>query len=604
MKQKKIGNLINFVLKNSNLRMITTGAIQFIVGIMLINCVVYSSIWKIWLEPYFEGKVSGSFLWYYLYPLSIETVLLSFVILWFWVGHKTQNTDFPESHFYVIIGSLLFTTEFSVMVYFYRSFSYAPLYFATGLLVIPLYKSRKWAIYICSFTFIEAVIVLSNLFEIDTYRIDHMPLGADIVFSTLLVLLVSIFAVSIFFINRRANDSLIRMEGKEKAKSELLASMSHEIRTPINAILGMNEMISRVNENAEITEYSANIQSSGNALLSLINDVLDYSKMETGKIPLNETEYLLSDLIKDSYLVVIQRAESKGLSLILDVDSNLPSKFSGDEGRIRQILINLLTNAVKYTEKGKVILRVRSWEENKDTMTLLFEVEDTGIGIAKENLPTLFDPFTRFDEKKNAAIEGSGLGLAIVQKLTTFLSGKISVASDLEQGSIFALKIPEKVIDRNPIGDIYYHLNKEKKKEYHALFTAPTAEVLAVDDVNVNLLVLKGLLKDTKVKITDVDSGRKAIELIKVNHYDIILMDHLMPEMDGVEALKFIKALGEECPNYNTPIIVLTANALADSRAEYLAMGFTDYIPKPVDGKELENMLLKYLPKKLIEQSE
>lgn len=601
MKTQKNNSLFNFFLNNSDLRTISLASIKFIVSVTLFNVLLYCSIWWIWLKPYFAYDTTGGLLWYIVLPLSIEIVLFFFAFGWFLVGEKNKDNSFPDSHFYVLVGSLIYATMYSVMVYFYRSFSYAPLYLAASLLTIPLYRSRKWAIYISTFVSIDAVLILANAFEVDTYRIHNMPLGADIMFSAPLVVFVGCLAVAIFFIKRKANNTLIEVSAEEKAKSELLASMSHEIRTPINAILGMNEMISRASESNEISDYSANIQSSGNALLSLINDILDYSKMESGTVPLNNAEYSLSDLIKDSYLVVIQRAEEKGLTLTLDIDKNLPSKYIGDEGRIRQILINLLTNAVKYTEKGEVVLRVKTWEEGRNIMTLLFEVEDTGIGIAKENLPNLFNPFTRFDEKRNAAIEGSGLGLAIVQKLTSILNGKISVASDLGKGSVFALKIPQEISDRNPIGDIYIYLNKEKKKAYHALFTAPNAQILSVDDVSVNLLVLKGLLKETKVKITDADSGRKAIELAKKNHYDLILLDHLMPDMDGIETLNVIRTLGEECPNYDTPIIALTANALVGSREEYIEKGFTDYLAKPVDGKELENMLFKYLPKKLIE---
>lgn len=598
MKTKEKNKLLDFLLDNSNLRTISLASIKFIISVMLFNVVLYCSIWEIWLKPYFAYDTTGGLLWYILLPLSIEIILFIFAFGWFLVGEK--NNSFPDSHFYVLVGSLIYATEYSVMVYFYRSFSYAPLYLAASLLTIPLYKSRKWAIYISTFVSIDAVLILANVFEIDRYRINSMPLGADIMFSAPLVIFVGCLAVVIFFVKRKANNTLIEVRAEEKAKSELLASMSHEIRTPINAILGMNEMISRASENSEISDYSANIQSSGNALLSLINDILDYSKMESGNVPVKNAEYSLADLIKDSYLVVIQRAEEKGLTITLDIDKDLPSKFVGDEGRIREILINLLTNAVKYTEKGEVILRVKTWENGKNIMTLLFEVEDTGIGIAKENIPNLFNPFTRFDEERNAAIEGTGLGLAIVQKLTGILNGKISVASDLGKGSVFALKIPQKISDRNPIGDIYRYLNKEKKKSYQALFTAPDAKILSVDDVSVNLLVLKGLLKETKVKITDADSGRKAIELAKKNHYDLILLDHLMPDVDGIETLNVIRTLGEECPNYDTPIIALTANALVGSREEYIEKGFTDYLAKPVDGKELENMLFKYLPKKLI----
>lgn len=602
MKSGKKRDYKRFLVENSNSRIITLDVVKMFLWIMVINSVVYGIIWNFWLRPHFTDNPMGQ-LWYTAIPMVIEYFFLLLTYIWYRVGKRNLCNSFPDSDIYIIFGSFLYATEYGIMVYFFRSFAFAPLYFAAALLAFIVYRSPKWAIYTCSISCIEAVLIVTDVFEIDTYRIEDMPLGADVMFSAHLVLLLGGISVVLFSLRKNADNTVLEVTAKEKAKSELLASMSHEIRTPINAILGMNEMIMRASNNEEISNYSANIQSSGKALLSLITDILDYSKIEAGEMTLNENTYGLAELIQDSYNLCIQRAEKKGLSVLLDVDRNLPSKISGDEGKIRQILINLLTNAVKYTENGKVIFRVRS-TGGVNEVKLRFDVEDTGIGISKENIQTLFEPFTRFDAKRNATIEGTGLGLAIAKKLAAILNGNLSVESEPEVGSTFTLEIPQKVIVKDPIGDIYEFINRQKKNEYHARFTAPKAQVLAVDDVNVNLLVLGGLLKGTKVNITNADSGAKALELVKNNHYDIILMDHLMPVMDGIETFEKIKALGDECANSDTPVIVLTANAVAGVKEEYLEKGFTDYLSKPLDGTELENLLLKYLPKRLIEKVE
>lgn len=588
---------------NSSQRIITLDIVKIFMLIMAVNSVVYGLIIQFAIRPCFKDDPIGAQNWYGTYPIAIELFLLLMNYVWYRVGKKNILNSFPDSMFYILVGSFLFASEYGVLVYFWRSFSFAPLYFAAGLIAVTIYKSPKWEICTFAFTCLEAVLIRSDILEVKTYRTDNLPMAAELVYTAHLVLIVGFLAITVFFMRRNLDDTVVEVTSKEKAKSELLASMSHEIRTPINAILGMNEMIMRVSENEEISNYSANIQSSGKALLSLITDILDYSKIEAGEMELNENTYSLAELIQDSYNVCVQRAEKKGLSVLLDVDKNLPSKLSGDEGKIRQILINLLTNAVKYTENGKVIFRVRS-TGGVNEVKLRFDVEDTGIGISKENIQTLFEPFTRFDAKRNATIEGTGLGLAIAKKLAAILNGNLSVESEPEVGSTFTLEIPQKVIVKDPIGDIYEFINRQKKSEYHAKFTAPKAQVLAVDDVNVNLLVLGGLLKGTKVNITNADSGAKALELVKNNHYDIILMDHLMPVMDGIETFEKIKALGDECANSDTPVIVLTANAVAGVKEEYLEKGFTDYLSKPLDGTELENMLLKYLPKRLIEKVE
>lgn len=384
-----------------------------------------------------------------------------------------------------------------------------------------------------------------------------------------------------------------------QAKSVFLVNMSHEIRTPINAILGMNEMILREERNPEIREYASNIQSSGNLLLSIINDVLDISKIESGKIEIITSSYDIASMINDCYNVATARARDKDLKIIVECDKNIPRLLSGDETHIRQVIVNLLTNAVKYTEKGSVTMTVGG-ELSENKYILHVSVKDTGIGIAKENLDDIFGRFTRFDLKRNRGIEGSGLGLAIVKHLVNLMDGKITVESELNVGSEFRLTIPQGIVDSTPVGDVRLNYSHSQDYGYVRSFVAPDANILAVDDLPVNLMVITNMLKSTKVHIDTAESGDAAIELAKQKHYDIILMDHMMPGMDGVET--YAKLRKEKTMCENTPVIMLTANAIAGVREKYMDEGFSDYISKPVRGDKLESVIKSFLPPELIQE--
>ena len=399
------------------------------------------------------------------------------------------------------------------------------------------------------------------------------------------------------------------------AKSVFLANMSHEIRTPINAILGMDTMILRESNDKEILEYAGNIQSASQTLLSLINDILDFSKIETGKLELVKGDYALSSLINDVYHMLLGKAVEKGLSLKVDSDKNLPAKLYGDEVRIRQIIVNILNNAIKYTEKGSVTLEVGMSEQISDEVNanisdpannkrkniiITFTITDTGIGIKQENIPHLFDSFSRFDENKNKHIEGTGLGLAITKQLTDLMNGQIQVTSEYGKGSVFKVSIPQKVVSELKIGDISEKYNNTSdKKKNTASFTAPDAKILVVDDVKMNISVFKALLKRTKIAVDSAMSGPEALEMIKEKKYDIIFLDHMMPDMDGIETYKHMKTL-EENPNKDTTVIMLTANAIMGAKEEYINIGFSDYLSKPVQAPKLEEMILKYLPEELV----
>lgn len=397
---------------------------------------------------------------------------------------------------------------------------------------------------------------------------------------------------------RKEKRSQQEAEAANMAKSSFLANMSHEIRTPINAILGMNEMILREEKDPAIRGYAGNIQAPGNSLLSIVSDVLDISKIESGKLEIIPVDYEVNSLISDCCNMAAGRAKAKELELLVECADNVPMKLCGDETHIRQIIMNLLTNAVKYTEKGTVKLIV-SGSFNDGGFVLKVDVSDTGIGIAEENLPQLFTQFQRFDLQRNRNIEGTGLGLSIVKRLCDLMSGTITARSVLGSGSTFTVELPQKVVDSTPCGGVNLNYSAGAEHEYHHSFEAPEAKILAVDDLPVNLLVIANLLKETRIKIDTAGSGRECLDKCSQQKYDLILMDHMMPEMDGV--LTFEKLHGDKSsPNFETPVIMLTANALAGMREQYMDVGFADYVSKPVRGAKLEEAIRRNLPESLI----
>lgn len=397
---------------------------------------------------------------------------------------------------------------------------------------------------------------------------------------------------------RKEKRSQQEAEAANMAKSSFLANMSHEIRTPINAILGMNEMILREEKDPAIRGYAGNIQASGNSLLSIVSDVLDISKIESGKLEIIPVDYEVNSLISDCCNMAAGRAKAKELELLVECADNVPMKLCGDETHIRQIIMNLLTNAVKYTEKGTVKLIV-SGRFTDGGFVLKVDVSDTGIGIAEENLPQLFTQFQRFDLQRNRNIEGTGLGLSIVKRLCDLMSGTITARSVLGSGSTFTVELPQKVVDSTPCGGVNLNYSAGAEHEYHHSFEAPEAKILAVDDLPVNLLVIANLLKETRIKIDTAGSGRECLDKCSQQKYDLILMDHMMPEMDGV--LTFEKLHGDKSsPNFETPVIMLTANTLAGMREQYMDVGFADYVSKPVRGAKLEEAIRRNLPESLI----
>ena len=399
-----------------------------------------------------------------------------------------------------------------------------------------------------------------------------------------------------------------------KAKSDFLAEMSHEIRTPINVILGMNEMILREvqssqNENADgsaaIGTYAENIKSAGTGLLSIINDILDFSKIEAGKMDIVPAEYRLSSLLNDLSNMFFFKAKEKGLDFSLEVDESLPDAVRGDENRVRQIATNLLNNAVKYTERGSVGLKVSGEKQmsgENQTVLLKMSVRDTGIGIRKEDAGKLFEKFQRLDLERNGTVEGTGLGLAITHRLLNMMNGTISLESEYGKGSVFSVAIPQEIVSPEPIGDFQARFREHLQEAgpHNVLFKAPDARLLIVDDTRMNLSVAVSLLKRTEILIDTANSGEEAVSLAKDRHYDLILMDQRMPKMDGTEALKLIRAQTDGA-NAGTPVICLTADAVIGAREKYLADGFNDYLTKPIDSAKLEEMLVRYLPSEKVQ---
>ncbi len=382
------------------------------------------------------------------------------------------------------------------------------------------------------------------------------------------------------------------------AKSAFLASMSHEIRTPLNAVLGMDEMIMRESDIEEIHKHSAGIMDAGKSLLSIIDDILDFSKIESGMMTLAPVDYQVNKEVRELYNIVTFRARKKGLQLMFDIDPTMPRVLHGDEIRVRQILINIINNAIKYTKVGWVKVNIGYEKQQDGNIVVVASVEDTGIGIRKEDLPKLFDKFQRFDENINHRVEGTGLGLSIVYNLLNMMGGSIDVKSVYQRGSKFTVWIPQIVVDSTPVGTFDMEYSTEVK-EYKESFKAPEARVLVVDDNQINLNIVKGLLKRTEMCIDVVSSGYECLENVEKTKYDIILLDHMMPEMDGVEVLERLKSMNNNMSK-DAPIIALTANAIVGAKEHYMSLGFDDYLSKPIDSKELENVIRKYLPDNMI----
>ncbi len=419
-------------------------------------------------------------------------------------------------------------------------------------------------------------------------------------------------SVLLMFLNMlyKKENELTQQQKKEieelnKAENHFFSSMSHEIRTPINTIIGLNEIILRGDISEDVAENARNIQGASKMLLTLVNDILDLSKIKSGKMEIVNVSYETGALFSEIVNMIWIKAKEKGLEFRLHVDPSIPSMLFGDEVRIKQILINLLNNAVKYTQKGFVKLSVRCERQSVNRVRVWYTVEDTGQGVKKENIPYIFNAFKRVDEEQNRHIEGTGLGLSIVRQLVVLMGGEISVNSVYTKGSTFLVMLEQDIMDNNELGE--FSLDSRVKlhegEQYHQSFEAPEAHILVVDDNDMNLMVVCKLLAETKIQIDTAQSGEECLKLTQKQHYDAILMDHLMPEMDGIQCFHALRTQpGGLCQD--VPVIALTANAGSDNQLLYRKEGFSGYLAKPVSGALLEAAVLSILPKNMVQLSE
>lgn len=485
----------------------------------------------------------------------------------------------------------------------------APIWFMLGVVYVCLVVEKKvrYALIFSGYVLFGLCYYIAYAFPELVIR--HTTQAAYIDSFMTLVVVSGLTCGMILFQNAifRSENALAQKQKKEieelnKMQNRFFSSMSHEIRTPINTIIGLNEMILREEVSEEVAADAKSIQGASKMLLTLINDILDMSKIESGKMDIVPVVYNVGDMLSDIVNMIWVRAQEKGLVFHVDVDQSVPAQLCADEVRIKQILINVLNNAVKYTQEGSITLSIQCKKQEDGIASISYSIIDTGMGIKKESIPFLFSAFKRVDEEKNRYIEGTGLGLSIVKQLVELMDGEIAVNSVYTKGSTFVITLPQQIASKEQIGNLNIEKRHElnQRQHYKQSFEAPDAKVLIVDDNEANLLVESKLLRGTKVQIDMVMSGRECLEKTLQKQYDVILMDHLMPEMDGIACYHEITGQVGGL-NQNTPVVILTANAGSENKTLYRREGFDGYLLKPVSGEQLEMELLKHLPRELVQ---
>ena len=568
-----------------------------------IGLMIYAAFYFVEISMYFVLKASNLIyqdtevyiLRYMVKPMAINTAIVVISYLIIYKCSKINMKNFMQV--------LMINLMIACMAYVHHVFAVILIAFCVPIFLTVILQDKRY---------LNIITILSEAFTaliaIDCY-VNAYGAGDETYFIPTIVIIMMVLFVCRFIaamcidaLNEKEADLIEAKKAAEvsnESKSTFLANMSHEIRTPLNAVLSFNTMIIRESKENAIKDYAIAIKNSCQTLLSLINDILDLSKIESGKMEIVETEYDFASMIYDIMNMMSVRADSKSLDLQLEIDDKLPARLYGDDTRIRQILVNIMNNAIKYTETGSVTLSV-SGEIGQEYVLLHFSVKDTGIGIKEEDMERLFAKFERIDEKKNKYVEGTGLGMSITTTFLDLMGSELKVNSVYGEGSEFYFDLKQGIVNIEPIGRLEERIkNREKDEELEVTFVAPDANILVVDDNAMNRNAFVGLLKDTRIKIEEAASGIECINRCQKKKYDIVFLDHMMPDMDGIETLDKLRKI-ENCINADTPIIALTANAIVGVKDEYLKAGFNDYITKPIRPKKLESMIVQYLPKELV----
>jgi len=531
------------------------------------------------------------------YSVIVAVVMLVFLL---YLANSRKKLNLASILLCSIIGFIVFPIMF---INGGGIYSGMPIWFMLVLVFVSILIEGKIRFIICGLLMLTYVGLIAfayrypeELSYFETEQMVFMDIGQSVIFVGITILAIISFQLYMYDLAMKKTEEAAREAEKAKeeaisantAKSNFLANMSHEIRTPLGVIIGMNEMIQRDSNQQSVLDYSKDVNDSAKSLLSIINDILDFSKIESGKMSIVENEYEPASFVASIQEIAKIKSEEKGIVFETKIDRTLPSKLWGDDLKIKQCLTNLISNAFKYTEKGKIVFELTCKNEG-DNAILTFSVSDTGRGIKEDEMDKLFVSFVRLEESKNRAIQGTGLGLNITAHFIEMMNGKLEVESKYGEGSKFYFTISQKIIDSTPIAF-------EKKEEIQKANTTgavyPEAHVLVVDDSKVNLKVFSSLLKKTQINVDTAGSGFEAIEKVRNTHYDMIFMDHMMPDMDGVETFKKLR---EEDLVKDIPVIMLTANAIVGMKEFFLNEGFTDYLSKPIEFAKLETVLAKYL---------